>query len=155
MRNHRAGSIQAAVIAAYRAVGGLENASHDLGVSISTLSYGTEISEQRPGGLGVNYLDRLGRIESGSAVPIAQHFALLAGGVFMPISASGGADIWKVSQHFSDVLRDHAAAHSDASDDPNDYTPAEAKAQIDGLDRLIAAAVTMRAALVHKAGGVR
>lgn len=150
-RNNRPGSIQSAVYAAYRAVGGLEAASHDLGLSMASLSYGTEVNEQRPGGLGVNYLDRLGRIDAAAAMPIASHFALLAGAVVMPV-AGGDADIWRVSQHFSDVLRDHASAHSDASDDPSDYTPAEARAQITGLDNLISAAVAMRAALVKKAG---
>ena len=85
-RATRPGSIQSSVRAAYLAVGGLESASEDLGVSVTTLSYGTEVTDLRPGGLGVNYLDRLGRIEPLSAVPLAQHFAHLAGGVFQPVT---------------------------------------------------------------------
>jgi hypothetical protein len=48
MRYTRPGSIQNAVREAYGAVGGLENASIDLGIGVSTLSYGTERSDHRP-----------------------------------------------------------------------------------------------------------
>ena len=78
-RMTRPGSIQDAVRQVFGAVGGLENAAADLGVSLSVLSYGTENREDRPGGLGVNYLDRLGRIEPQAAEAVARHFATLAG----------------------------------------------------------------------------
>lgn len=150
----RPGSIQAAVRAAYRAVGGIECASNDLGLAISSLSYGTEQRDDRPGGIGVNHLDRLGRIEAAAAQPIAQHFAHLAGGVFQPVDLSGvtGADIARLTSEFSDVLSAHSAAHSAASLDPTGYTPKEAEGQIRELDELVQAALALRAALVVKAG---
>jgi hypothetical protein len=154
-RRTRPGSIQAAVRAAYRAVGGVECASDDLGVSAAALSYGTEITEARPGGLGVNYLDRLGRIEPRAALPVAEHFAALAGGVFQPVDLTGAlaADVTHVTREFSDVLARHAEAHAPGSENPNDYTPDEAAEQIRELDELIAVSAVMRAALVRKSGG--
>lgn len=153
-RATRPGSIQAAVRESVRAVGGLECASDDLGISVSVLSYGTEVSDTRPGGLGVNYLDRLGRIDGQAAVPVAQHFAHLAGGVFQPVCPHGvtAADISHITQEFSDVLAKHAEAHSHASENPGDYTAREAASQIKELDELIAASANLRAALAQKAG---
>jgi hypothetical protein len=155
MRYTRPGSIQNAVREAYGAVGGLENASIDLGIGVSTLSYGTERSEHRPGGIGVNYLDSLGRIEPRAATPIAQHFAALAGGVFQPVDLAGvtASDVYRVAKEFSDVLTKDALAHSKGSDDPNGYTFKEAGEQLVELDELIAAAVNFRAALLVKTEG--
>jgi len=154
-RATRPGSIQSSVRAAYLAVGGLESASEDLGVSVTTLSYGTEVTDLRPGGLGVNYLDRLGRIEPLSAVPLAQHFAHLAGGVFQPVDVQGdlAADISLLTREFSDVLAKHAEAHSSDSENPTDYTAAEARDQLKELDDVIEVAVSLRAALLTRAGG--
>ncbi|ATG49755.1 hypothetical protein CEW89_08520 [Celeribacter ethanolicus] len=154
MRDHRPGSIQSAVHSAYRAVGGLESASVDLGVAVSTLSYGTERSEHRPGGIGVNYLDTLGRISPEAAVPVAEHFAHLAGGVFHPVDLKGvtSADVHRLTREFSDVLAKHAEAHSSTSQNPHDYTAREAQAQLVELDELIEAAVAFRAVLSRKAG---
>lgn len=154
MRLARPGSVQSAVRAAYAAVGGLESAAVDLGVAVSTLSYGTELSEHRPGGIGVNYLDRLARIEPGAGVAIAEHFAALAGGVFQPVDVSGvtAADVHRLTREFSDVLMRHAEAHSSLSDDPGDYTAKEAAGQLIEVDELIAAAVSFRAILVDKSG---
>lgn len=154
MRLARPGSVQSAVRASYAAVGGLESASIDLGIGVSTLSYGTERSEHRPGGIGVNYLDSLGRIEPEAAVPIAEHFAMLAGGVFQPVDLRGvtGADVHRLTREFSDVLMKHAEAHSSQSENPNDYTAKEACAQLGEVDELIAAAVSFRAVLRAKTG---
>lgn len=148
------GSIQAAVRAAYHAVGGIEAAGVDLGLSISTLSYGTEVSEQRPGGLGVAYLDRLGRMSAPAAEPLARHFAQLAQGVFCPLDLGGvtAADINAVTREFADVLDFHAKAHSDASPLPGDYTRAEALDQARELAELAEAAMKLRAALMARAG---
>nr|WP_319250485.1 hypothetical protein [uncultured Celeribacter sp.] len=153
MRDHRPGSIQSAVHQAYRAVGGLEAASADLGIAISTLSYGTERNDHRPGGIGVNYLDTLARIERGAAVPLAEHFAHLAGGVFQPVDVTGvtAADVHRLTREFSDVLAKHADAHSSASENPEDYTAAEASAQLVEIDELVEAAVAFRAVLTRKA----
>lgn len=155
-RRTRPGTIQSAVASAYRAVGGLENAAADLGVSLSVLSYGTETREDRPGGLGVNYLDRLGRIDAGAAVPLAQHFAALAGGVFQPVDLSGlrGGDVASLAAEFSDVVRAHAEAMGAESAAPGDYSRAEAEAQLVEIDELVAAALRFRAAMLVKAGGV-
>ncbi|SEL44165.1 hypothetical protein [Pacificibacter marinus] len=152
MRYTRPGSIQNAVREAYGAVGGLENASIDLGIGVSTLSYGTERSDHRPGGIGVNYLDSLGRIEPSAAAPIAKHFATLAGGVFQPVDLDGvtASDVYRIAKEFSDVLTKDAEAHSKSSIDPSDYTVKEAGEQLIELDELIAVAVSFRAALREK-----
>ncbi len=150
----RPGSIQAAVRSAIRAVGGIEAASDDLGVSMATLSYGTETRDDRPGGLGVNYLDRLGRIETAAALPLARHFAHLAGGVFQPVDLRGvtAADMARLTAEFSDVLRTDAEAHSPGSADPTRYTLAEARRQIKELDELVQAALTLKAAVMAGMG---
>ncbi len=153
-RATRPGSIQEVVRAAYRAAGGIESASADLNLSLSVLSYGTEQRDDRPGGLGVNYLDRLGRMEPDAARPIAQHFAQLAGGVFMPLDQTGvtARDINQVTKEFSDVLAQHAAAHSAGSENPDDYTQAEAFVQVQELTELIQAAAAFRTIMIKKAG---
>jgi len=155
MRGVRAGSIQSAVRATFTAVGGLENASVDLGVSVSTLSYGTSVDEARPGGLGVNYLDRLGRMHRAAALPVAQHFATLAGGFFQPVDLTGfeAVAIHDLMREFSDLLRDHAAAHSEASEDPTGYTDAEKRTMIDDLNRLSKSAARLRARLLEDLEG--
>jgi hypothetical protein len=157
MRYTRPGSIQNAVREAYGAVGGLENASIDLGIGVSTLSYGTERSDHRPGGIGVNYLDSLGRIEPRAATPIAQHFATLAGGVFQPVDLAGvtASDVYRIAKEFSDVLTKDAEAHSKGSIDSKGYTAKEAAEQLVELDELIAVAVSFRAALRNKVEGTR
>jgi hypothetical protein len=154
-RNTRPGSIQAAVRQSIKGAGGLECASDDLGVSVSTLSLGSDIDDNRPGGLGVNYLDRLSRIDAKAALPLAQHFSQLAGGVFQPLMLDGAmaADINQITREFSDVLAKHAEAHSSSSANPESYTPAEARAQIVELDELMAAAASFRARLMQDFGG--
>jgi hypothetical protein len=156
-RRTRPGTIQSAVGAAYRAVGGLENAAADLGVSLSVLSYGTETREDRPGGLGVNYLDRLGRIDTAAALPLAQHFATLAGGVFQPVASDGSAsgDIATLAAEFSDVVRQHAEAMGPASVAPGGYSRREAEAQLVEVDEMVTAALRFRAAILAQMGDPR
>lgn len=91
MRKARAGSIQEAIQRCYESVGGVANVADDVGLCIATLSHATEVNEKRPGGLGVNYLDRLSRMHSGVASIIAEHFARLAGGRYVSdqISSEG------------------------------------------------------------------
>lgn len=97
MRNVPAGTIQDAVQRAYDAFHdrdgktGVERIARRLGTVKSTVSYGTEISDDRPGGIGVNYLDRLGQEQPAVALPIAQHFAALAGAVVQP--AAEGSNV--------------------------------------------------------------
>jgi len=155
MRNVRPGSIQSAIREAFTAAGGLESVSSDLAVSVTNLSRATSCDEDRPGGLGVNHLDRLGRIIPESAVPIARHFAHMAGGIYQPANIAGllGADMSKLVAEFSDVLAVHAEAMSGRSTNPNDYTMTEARAALKEVDDLLAATAVIRAALVQKAGG--
>lgn len=86
MRYSRPGSIQSALQEAYRAVGGVENVATDIGVSQATISYSTAVDEDRPGGLGINHIDRLCRMHAEAAMPLARHFAALAGGAFQPVT---------------------------------------------------------------------
>lgn len=153
MRGVRPGSIQAAVQRAIKAAGGLECASDDIGVSVSNLSRATACEDDRPGGLGVNHLDRLGRIIPGAAEPLAEHFAHLAGGVYQPIAGGGNidADIGHLTAEFADVLTVHAEAISERSERGRDYSPAERKRQIKELDELVRVAVRLRALLCDDA----
>lgn len=90
MRRPRYGTIQSAVRGALDATGKRDKDVADfLGVRGSTLSYATEESDDRPGGLGVNYLHRLALAHPAAAVPLAQHFAAMAGGVYQPIDTEG------------------------------------------------------------------
>ncbi|MEW2911437.1 hypothetical protein [Leisingera sp. JC11] len=95
MRQVKPGSIQAAVQASIKAAGGLEAAGNDLGMSASNLSRASSNDEDRPGGLGVNHLHRLGRITPGAAEPIAAHFAGLADGVFQPVAQPGVTNLFQ------------------------------------------------------------
>lgn len=153
MRKDQPGSMQSAIRAAITLTGGLECAAADMEVSTTTLSRATDYDESRPGGLGVNYLHRLGRILPPAVVPIAQHFAHLAGGFFQPLPTAGAlaSDFSELTSKFAQVLSDYAEAHSDRSDDPTDYTPAEARHAIADVRILIAAAAQFAAALEHKA----
>jgi hypothetical protein len=147
------GTIQAAVSDTYEVFGPLKRIQALLGLPLSSLSYGTEVREDRPGGLGVNYLDRLGQIMPEAAEPIAKYFAALAGGIYQPVDLNGvmSADIHRLTMAFSEVLQRHAAAHSAMSKDPNDYTREEARAQVKEVDDLLAVGASLRAALLSKA----
>lgn len=155
MRSNRPGSIQDAVRSSISAGGGLEAVSSDLDLSVSSLSRASGHDEDRPGGLGVNHLHRLGRIVPAAAEPMAVHFARLAGGVYQPLPNDGVllSDVNTLMREFSDVLDHHAKAHSDRSENPSDYTPKEAQATIREVDEMVQAALKYRAALVVKAEG--
>ncbi|MGR3464262.1 hypothetical protein [Limimaricola sp.] len=148
MRNNRPDSIQSAVAAAYRANGGLENTASDIGVSIALLSLGTAVNEDRPGGLGVNYLDRLGRMSSTAAEPIARHFSALAGGVFQPIDASGEGCLTTLSgdaaKEFGDVVAAALKATLSKSATDCDDTILQIDEVMEVLVRLRAEAVRQR-----------
>lgn len=89
MRAYRAGTISEAVQNAVEAVPGMKHrdVASFLGISGATLSYGTDVPEDRPAGLGVAYLHRLAVAFPEAAAPIAEHFAALAGGTFHSIDS--------------------------------------------------------------------
>lgn len=156
MRNAPKGSIQDAVRQCITKVGGLEAASHDINLSPATLSRASGFDEDRPGGLGVNYLHQLGRIDPASVEPIACHFAELAGGVFQPMPDDGKSfpcfsDLLK---EFSDVVARHATAHSSDSANPEDFTAQEARDQMAEVRELVQAALSYNAVLAKKAGPI-
>lgn len=158
MRQVKAGSIQDAVRSAYTAAGGLESSANDLGLSPALLSRAVDANdEQRPGGLGVNYLHRLSRIVPEAAAPIAEHFARLAGGEYRARQdQTPSGCIHALMSEFSDIMKCHAEAFSEASPNPNGFTPAEAKAalkevaehreKLDAYQRYLEAALTEGAA---------
>lgn len=151
-RGLRAGSVSEMTRTVIKAVGGLESASADTGLSVSALSRAYSNEDDRPGGLGVKYLDQLGRIVPASAEPVARHFAMLAGGVFQPMPDQGTqqSNIHDLTKEFADVLAQHASAHSGASDDPSDFTSNEAQAALKETDELVQAAMIYRASLLSK-----
>lgn len=154
MRNNRPGSIQSVVHAAIEVGGGFDAVARDLAVSVSSVYRATGEDCDRPGGLGVNYLDRMGRIDRTTAEPVARHFSALAGGFFHPLpdGADANTEIAALAASFADVLRDHADAHSSRSPDPSGYTQSEAALVVADMDRLIATAARLRAAAMEKAG---
>lgn len=89
MRATKAGTIQEVLQSAYTAGGGLNAVSGAIGVSPATLSQATVVNDERPGGLGLNYLDRLARMSPEAAAPVAHHFAALAGGRYQPVDVGG------------------------------------------------------------------
>jgi hypothetical protein len=155
MRNSRQGSIQAAVRNSISVAGGLECVSNDLGMSVSNLSRASDDDEDRPGGLGVNHLHRLGRIIPASAEPLARHFAGLAGGAYIPLPHADLhlSDLYAVMKEFSDVVDLHARAHSPESADPKRFTPEEARTQIAEIGELVQAALIYEAALKDNVAG--
>ncbi|MGJ8561704.1 MAG: hypothetical protein ACSHX3_15850 [Litorimonas sp.] len=152
MRATRAGSIQAVVQRAYDANGGIENSAVDMQVSPATASYGLSLDEARPGGLGLRHVEHLVRARPECAVPFAEHYAIHAGGVFMPLVGDGptAADLATVMREFSNVLALDAQAHSEESDDPHDYTPKEALGALKKTDELLGALTQFRAVLLAK-----
>ena len=90
MRRPRYGTIQSAVRAALDATGKRDkDIAQLLGIRGSTLSYATEESDDRPGGLGANYLHSLAIAFPEAAVPLAQHFSAMAGGVYQSVDTEG------------------------------------------------------------------
>ncbi|WP_170335016.1 hypothetical protein [Ruegeria arenilitoris] len=152
MRNMRPDSIQEAVRASITAAGGLEAASNDLGLSVTTLSRASGTDDDRPGGLGVNYLHTLGRVVPASAASIAQHFARLHGGVYVPPFKDGpmSSNINTLTREFSDVLNAYTKAHSEESENPNDFTPAEARTTAREAIELAQHALAFASALEEK-----
>lgn len=150
MRNVKHGTIQSAVRAAIKRAGGLECVSADLGMSVANLSRASGDDEDRPGGLGVNHLHRLGRIIPEAVEPIAEHFSHLAGGVFLPLVPTGqhSSDLSKVMSEFADVMRVHADAMSENSKKPFEYTRVEAEEALAEVDEAMSALAVFRASLV-------
>lgn len=109
MRPQRYGTIQNAVCSAVEATGKRhQDVAASLGIRGSTLSYGMEDNEDRPGGLGVNYLHRLAMDCPAAAVPLAQHFAGLAGGVFQPVDV--GDNVTSLVSHCGNVAKENGEA---------------------------------------------
>ncbi|WP_339112877.1 hypothetical protein [Thioclava sp. GXIMD2076] len=107
MRPVEAGSIQDVVSDVYDVFGGVRKASAATGLAPSVLSYGTEMREDRPGGLGVNYLDRMARMDPAAAAILASHFAALAGGVFQPIEV---AVVEELTSACADAIKENGEA---------------------------------------------
>jgi len=137
MREIKAGTVQKTVREAYTAAGGLDCVAADLGLSASILSRAIDASdEHRPGGLGINYIDRLSRIVPSAAVPIAEHFARLAGGAFEKRPETSSGCVHTLMSEFSDVLKTHASAMGEQSPKPGEFTPEEAKASLTEVKEL-------------------
>lgn len=151
MRNHPFGSIQEAVQSAYRASGHTnEEIAELLGVRGSTVSYGSEMSEARPGGLGVNYLHRLGRMRPAAAVPIAQHFAGLGGGVFAPVEVTGNVE--SLFSHCGTVARECGEAQAAALRAAERASADACEAAEREIDEAVQALLRARAMIRHQRG---
>ncbi|WP_422028115.1 hypothetical protein [Roseovarius sp.] len=145
MRAAKPGSVQCCVQEAYRAAGGLECVSDDLGLSISTLSQHTEKPDGRKkaGGLGINYADTLARMHPAVAVVLAEHFAALAGGRFERFQSGDAREAW---EHVSALCREVAEAVEKLSD-PN-ADPAEIQKELRDVVNAACAAQRDTASLV-------
>jgi len=151
MRPCEAGSIQDAVAAAYEAAGGVRKVGAAIGVTAATLSYGTDIREDRPGGLGVNYLDRLGRMSAAAAREIAQHFAALAGGVFQPFVAEA-ADL---GGHCQVVAKEGGEAQAAAFRAALSGSLRDCEQALRETDESLEAHANLRAALMARIASLR
>lgn len=140
MRNNRPGSIQATVAEAYEANGGLRATAQDLGLSAATLSHGAEVNEERPGGLGVNHLDRLGRMCPLSAAVLARHFAELAGGTFAPGRGPAASSLLSQSGVIAKEAGEAVAALLLAAQGGGPREAEEAVRQLDDVAEAVAAA---------------
>jgi hypothetical protein len=149
MRPTKPGTIQDAVAGSYRAVGGVETVGELLGLAISTVSYGTEIAEHRPGGLGVNYLDRLARINPIAARPVAEHFAGLALGHFQPMIRTAEASLY---EHCSLVAKECGEAQAAAIKAAHSAEAQDIEEADREIGEAIAALARARAALKPKRG---
>lgn len=147
MRNSRTGSVQAAVRDTYAAYGGLEAIKEAIGVSVATLSYGTEINEHRPGGIGINYLDQISRMEPACAAVLAHHFASLAGGVFQPVDETYDACL---ASHTATVASESGQAVAAALGALGSKCPQAIDRALEEADDLVEAGVGLRARLTAK-----
>ena len=152
MRNNPPGSVLAAISDAVEAFGGVKKVAEALGLSASNVSRSYSGEEDRPGGMGSKYLDTLARVTPRAADPIADHFARLGGGVYIPLPSGGPicSDVHRLTKEFSDVLQHHAEAHSTRSSDPNDYTPQEARRAAQETLELMQAAASYFSALQER-----
>lgn len=142
MRNHRVGSITDAVSRAVEAYDGThKEAAEFLGLAAATLSYGMDVSENRPGALGVAYLHRLGQHNPACAEPIAQHFAALAGGVFQPVETSATVrSLYECSGNIAKECGEAAGSLINATCSERDGDYDEAEREIDeGIASLVKA----------------
>ena len=149
MRRHASGTIQNAVARCYRAVGGVEAVGEQLGLANSTVSYGTEVNEARPGGIGVNYLARLGMADSSAAMPIAEFFCDLAGGVFQPVQL---AEVTSLHDHCCDVAKECGEAVSAAIRATNSNSRNEIEEADREINEAVEALLRARGALRAKRG---
>ncbi|WP_353475537.1 hypothetical protein PVT71_18375 [Salipiger sp. H15] len=151
MRPQRYGTIQNAVCEAVEATGKRhQDVAALLGIRGSTLSYGMEDNEDRPGGLGVNYLHRLAMDCPAAAIPLAQHFAGLAGGVFRPVEMQG--NVTSIFAQCGDVARECGEAQAAifrAAEKASVQSVAEAEREI---DEAVAALMRARGAISAKRG---
>lgn len=151
MRAVRAGSIQEAVQAAYIAAGGVTDVSAMIGLASSVLSYGTEMREDRPGGLGVNYLDRLGRMNQAAARAICEHFAALAGGVFQPLEA----EVSDLGGHCQVVAKEGGEAQAAAFRAALSGSLKDCERALRETDESLEAHANLRAALAARIAALR
>lgn len=147
MRYTASGTIQNAVARCYRAVGGVEVVAEQLGLANSTVSYGTEVNEARPGGIGVNYLARLGMADASAAVPVAEFFCDLAGGVFQPVELVG---VTNLHDHCCDVAKECGEAQAATIKAAHSNKRNEIEEALCEVDEAIGALVKARAALQKK-----
>ncbi|WP_109464388.1 hypothetical protein [Albibacillus kandeliae] len=145
MRATKAGTIQDAVAKCYRAGGGVEAVAELLDLANSTVSYGTEVNENRPGGIGVNYLVRLAKMDPLCAVPLAELFCDLAGGVFQPVQP--GADVVSLAKRCSLVAKECGEAQAAAIHASDTLSVRDIEAAEREIDEAITSLVQARAHL--------
>ncbi|GHF71020.1 hypothetical protein [Seohaeicola zhoushanensis] len=150
MRATKAGTIQDAVQRCYRAAGGVEAVAEQLGLANSTVSYGTERNEARPGGIGVNYLVRLAMIDARCALPLAEFFSDLAGGVYQPVLPA--ADVISLYARCGLVAKECGEAQAAAIQAADTRSPRDIEAAEREIDEAIASLVRQRAALRSERG---
>lgn len=152
MRKVRPGSVHEVMQQVIKEGGGLEAVGAEISLSVSNLSRAVGDPDTRPGGLGVSYLDTLGRIVPETAAPVAKHFASLAGGSFQPFPKGNNAPVGfhNVAKEFGDVATAYGIAHSQESLDSTRLTKEEAIKLREEVRELVQAGALFLASLDQK-----
>ncbi|NDW34614.1 hypothetical protein [Salipiger sp. PrR007] len=151
MRAQIYGTIQNAVCAAVEATGKRhQDVAAFLGIRGSTLSYGMEDNEDRPGGLGVNYLDRLAMDCPEAAIPLAQHFAGRAGGVFQPVEVT--ENVTSLFSHCSHVAKENGEALSSIVQAAVNASPKSDQEAVREIDEAVAMLLAAKGIILSRRG---
>ena len=90
-------------------------------------------------GLGVNYLHQFSGIVPKAAISMAKQFSRLTGGCFREAETqSVSGEVHRLMSEFSDVMKCHAEARSEESENSDGFTAEGAMKSLEQVQELIA-----------------